>query len=118
MPIIGWVVLAWFGGMIVADVVPAKFPIRKSGDMIYQIKEANGQKFIEHYRAYGQSSCRPQCYMSGTFFNGVVRPMVPYPFRRGKFYECAKEGEIDDCTGEIYHDGHWMAGLYPIRERE
>lgn len=108
MEIIGYIVLAWFAGMIGADVAKPHFKVRKSGDYIYQYKTVDGKKTVEHYMAYGFSTCRPQCYMSGSFYDGVVRPMVPWPFRRGKFFECPKEGELDYCSGEIYTKGKWI----------
>ena len=107
MEIFGWVVLSWFVGMFIADIGP-KPPSRNSGDTIYQYQVVDGENKIVKYRAYGFTTCRPQCYMSGSFKNGVLRPMVPWPFRRSKYFECAKEGDIDYCTGEVYSDGAWF----------
>lgn len=105
--IVGYIVLAWFAGVIGADMAQPKIKVRQSGETIYQYKEVDGKKAIVNYKAHGFSSCRPQCYMSGSFYDGVVRPMVPWPFRKGRFYECAKEGELDYCTGEVFIDGKW-----------
>ena len=91
--IIGYVVLVWFAGMIGADLAKPNFKTRDSGKIIYQYKEVEGRRKIVSYAAYGFSTCRTQCYMSGSFYNGVVRPLAPWPFRKGKFYECAKEGD-------------------------
>ena len=107
--IIGYIVAAWFIGMLAADSSKPNLPIRKSRETIYQYREIDQKKVIVSYKAFGQSTCRPQCYMSGTFFDGIVRPMKPWPFRRGKYFECAREGELDYCTGEVYLNKKWIA---------
>lgn len=119
MEILGWIVVAWFVGMFAADSATPKFKERQSGDYIYAWTKENAdagqmESGVVKYKAYGYSTCRPQCYMSGSFKDGVLRPMVPFPFRRGKFFECPQEGELDSCTGEIYRQGKWIPlGLDP-----
>ncbi len=109
--ILGYIVLAWFAGIIGADMSAPKFKIRKSGEYIYQFKQSSNGKKLNKYKAYGDSTCRPQCYMSGSFFDGAIRPLAPWPFRHGRFYECAREGELDDCTGEIFENGKWVKAI-------
>lgn len=108
MEIVGYLILAWFVGIVGADMAKPKFETRKSGEYIYQFKQDSGARKIVKYRAYGNSTCRPQCSMSGTFFDAAVRPLAPWPFRRGRFYECPKDGELDYCTGEIFENGKWV----------
>lgn len=107
MEIIAYVVLAWFAGMFVADA--GRPPVRETNEMIYQYRKLDGRKVIVNYKAYGHSTCRPQCYMSGSFYNAVVRKSVPWPFRKTPYYECPKENELDYCTGEVYRNGSWVA---------
>lgn len=107
--IIGYIVIAWFAGIIGADYSKPNFPTRNSGDLIYQYRKICSKKVIVSYHADGQSTCRPQIYMSGTFKDGVLRPMVPWPFRRGKYFESRKKGTLDSCTGEVFYNGKWVA---------
>lgn len=87
-PIVGWLFVAWVAGNFVADV--AKNP---------QMARVQGR--------YNGTLCRKWCSMSGSFKDGVLRPMAPWPFRRGTFYECPQEGDRDYCTGEVFRLGQW-----------
>ena len=107
MEILGYVILAWFIGMLGADVSKPNLPRRESGDYTYQHKIVKGND-EGRYWAYGSETCRPQCFMSGTFYNGVLRPMVPWPFRKGQYFECPKDADLDICTGQIYKNKRWV----------
>lgn len=85
MMIAAYVVIAWFGGMFAADQVRTNATIRVCGR-------------VEEF-------CRPQCY------NSVG--IVPFPFRWGRYKECAKDGDVDQCTGEIREGGRWVKPVTP-----
>ena len=109
MEIAAYIVVAWFVGMLAADISKPNLPQRKSGEIIYQYRLMDNKKVIVSYKAFGMTNCRPQCYMSGSFKDGILRPIAPWPFRKGKYFECPKENELDYCTGEIYKNRKWIA---------
>ena len=92
MAIIGYIVLAWFIGMGAADI--SKGPEQK-----------------KVHPEWG-NTCRPWCQMSGSLKN-AARSAVPWPFRKGRHYECPSDGDRDDCTGEVYTNGKWIPGVKP-----
>jgi hypothetical protein len=84
--VIGWYLVYWVCvGAVVPYVAPVNPPSNNWGDF-----------------------CRPQCYMSGTFHDTVIRSLEPWPFRKNMYFECPKRGDVDKCTGEIYNGDWWF----------
>lgn len=80
MIIIGYVVVYFILGNFVADKMPPpKWPT------------------VPGYEA---SWCRPHPYNKLAW--------KPWPFRRSRYTNEAREGDKDTCTGEIYHAGKWV----------
>lgn len=95
LPIIGWVVFAFFSGNLVADLAhEPKVPCQMTEDRTYPTE------YGSLTLGGGIRLCRPRCYDKLAW--------KPWPFRKGRFYECDREGDKDHCTGEEFHGGKWV----------
>lgn len=72
-----YLLLAWFAGIVVADWTQPSFP------------------------RYGNTAswCRPHPYDKVGW--------KPWPFRRGRYTNEWREGDVDICTGEVFRGGRW-----------
>lgn len=76
--VIGYIAVAWIIGIGIADYSePPAWP-----------KYSNTASW-----------CRPHPY------DKIA--LKPWPFRRSRYTNNWREGDIDICTGEVYHDGAW-----------
>ena len=92
MQIIGWILCYWLFGII-------------AGDKTHNPK----MKHVQGH--YSGTLCRKWCYMSGTFYDAAVRPLVPWPIRKGPYFECPQENDRDYCTGEVFRNGRWQPSM-------
>jgi len=125
--VLGWFLFGWMGLVLVAENTATPMPRVDPEAPPVLVATANASGSVWFRRIDGEHRwvdaegplCRPWCDMGGSFKNGVLRTLIPWPIRRGHYYQCPREGDRDYCTGDVYRDGRWRATqLVIIRERE
>lgn len=84
----GWLLVYLILGNLAADLDQRSFP---TGEFV---NPRTGE-------TVGRTWCRPHPYEKLAW--------KPWPFRRGRYSDEAREGDVDLCTGEVYGRGGWRA---------